>query len=215
MKRILLLTDSLAMPREEPELTLYEDTYPYLLRKKYEVFQFSKGGGLMKEFVEQTFYYNQFRPDIVILQIGIVDCAPRAFSKFEEEVFNSNRLFCFLRRKLSQTGLTKRIRNIRRISWTSKDDFSRGCIFLQGKFSHSKVFALSIVPSTTEYEEKVPGISKKISEYNDILKSVFKSNYIDLSEIPSDGIMSDHHHLTAKGHLFVYEKIEMALDKEV
>ena len=74
MKRILLLTDSLAMPREEPELTLYEDTYPYLLRKKYEVFQFSKGGGLMKEFVEQTFYYNQYRPDVVILQIGIVDC---------------------------------------------------------------------------------------------------------------------------------------------
>ena len=215
MNRILLLTDSLAMPREEPELTLYEDTYPYILRKKYEVFQFSKGGGLMKEFVEQTFYYNQFRPDIVILQIGIVDCAPRAFSKFEEEIFNLNCLNHFLRRKLSQLGITKKIRNMRKLSWTSKEDFSRGCIFLQGKFSHSKVFALSIVPSTTEYEEKVPGISKKISEYNDILKSVFKSNYIDLSEIPSDGIMSDHHHLTAKGHLFVYEKIEMALDKEV
>ena len=98
-----MFTDSLAMPREEPEETLFEDTYPYLLRKDYEVFQFSKGGGLMNEFVEQSFYYNQYKPDIIILQIGIVDCCPRAFSKFEEVIFHSNRVLGLVRRFISKT----------------------------------------------------------------------------------------------------------------
>lgn len=207
MKRIVLFTDSLAMPREEPEVTFYEDTYPSLLKNNYEVFQFSKGGGLMNEFVEQTFYYNQYNPDIIILQIGIVDCGPRAFSKLEEDFFKSNRLFRFIRRIISKTGLSKKIRNIRRLSWTSSKAYRRGCEFFITKFPNSKVFALSIVPTSSEYEKQVPGISKKIENYNKILKDVFKQNLINLDSIPAEGIMSDHHHLTKVGHQYVYEKI--------
>lgn len=207
MKRIVLFTDSLAMPREEPEVTFYEETYPYYLKKDYEIFQFSKGGGLMDEFVEQTCYYNQYKPDFVVLQIGIVDCAPRAFSKLEESIFRSNLFFRFFRRALSKTGMSKKIRNVRKHSWTSIEDYRKGCVFFNTKFPQSKVYALSIVPSSAEYEKQVPGISKKISVYNRVLKEVFKQNYIDLNDIPSEGIMSDHHHLTKIGHKFVYECI--------
>lgn len=207
MKRIVLFTDSLAMPREEPEVTCYEETYPYFLRKGYEVFQFSKGGGLMNEFVEQTFYYNQYKPDVIILQIGIVDCCPRAFSKFEEAFFQSNRLLGLVRRLISKSGLSKKIRNFRRLSWTPKRCYRQGCEFFISKFPNSAVYALSIVPSSNEYEKQVPGISKKIEEYNSILKEVFKQNFIDISNIPAEGIMSDHHHLTKLGHQFVYKTI--------
>ena len=211
MKRIVLFTDSLAMPREEPEITYYEDTYPYLLSKDYEVFQFSKGGGVMNEFVEQTFYYNKYKPDIIILQLGIVDCGPRAFSKLEEAIFKSNRVFRLIRRTLSRTKISKRIRNLRRLSWTSVRDYKHGCEIFISKFSQSRVYALSIVPPSEEYEKQVPGISKKISEYNEVLKQVFKQNLIDLTNIPSEGIMSDHHHLTKEGHKFVYDEIVKAI----
>lgn len=207
MKRIVLFTDSLAMPRDEPEITFYEDTYPCLLRMDFEVFQFSKGGGLMSEFVEQTFYYNQYRPDIIILQIGIVDCGPRAFSKLEESIFRSNKVFRLIRRIISKIGLSKKIRNIRKLSWTSRKDYRQGCEFFMSKFPNAKVYALSIVPPSDDYEKQVPGISRKIRDYNGILMDVFKQNLIDLSRIPEDGIMSDHHHLTKQGHRYVYECI--------
>ena len=207
MKRIVLFTDSLAMPREEPEVTFFEDTYPYHLRKDFEVFQFSKGGGIMCEFVEQTFYYNQYKPDIIILQLGIVDCGPRAFSKLEEAIFQSNKVFRLVRRFLSKAGLSKKIRNIRKVSWTSTKNYRQGCEFFISKFPNSAVYALSIVPSSNEYEKQVPGISKKIEEYNSILREVFKQNFIDISNIPAEGIMSDHHHLTKLGHQFVYNTI--------
>ena len=207
MERIVLFTDSLAMPREEPEVTLYEDTYPYLLRKDYEVFQFSKGGGLMNEFIEQTFYYNQYKPDIIILQLGIVDCGPRAFTKLEEAIFHSNRLLSFIRFFLSKTKMSKKIRNFRRVSWTNEKQYEQGCRFFIDKFKNSKVYALSIVPTTEKYEKQVPGITKKVGRYNDILKRVFQENLIDISGIPAEGIMSDHHHLTKVGHRYVYEQI--------
>lgn len=207
MKRIVLFTDSLAMPREEPEITFYEDTYPYLLKNDYEVFQFSKGGGIMDEFVEQTFYYNQYKPDIIILQLGIVDCGPRAFTKLEEAIFHSNRMLGLFRRVLSRTKLSKKIRNLRRVSWTSEKKYEQGCRFFIDKFKNSKVYALSIVPTTEEYEKQVPGISKKVEQYNGILKRVFQENLIDLNGIPAEGIMSDHHHLTKEGHQYVYDQI--------
>lgn len=207
MKRIVLFTDSLALPRSEPEVTYYEDTYPYLLKKDFEVFQFSKGGGIMSEFVEQTFYYNQYKPDIVIIQLGIVDCGPRAFSKLEEAIFHSNKLFRFTRRLISKWKVSKKIRNVRKVSWTSKKDFHAGCVFFINKFSNSKVYALSIVPATDDYERQVPGITKKINEYNNILRETFQGNLIDIGSIPMEGIMADHHHLTKKGHRYVYECI--------
>jgi hypothetical protein len=207
MKRIVLFTDSLAMPREEPEKTYFEDTYPYQLRKDVEVFQFSKGGGIMNEFVEQTYYYNQYKPDIIILQLGIVDCAPRAFTKFEEAVFQSNRAFRFIRRILSKSKISKKIRNSRRVSWTSEKNYEQGCRFFINKFKEVKVYALSIVPTTEEYEKQVPGITKKVERYNSILKEVFQENFIDISGIPLEGIMSDHHHLTKVGHQYVYGRI--------
>lgn len=207
MKRIVLFTDSLALPRVAPEITYYEDTYPYLLKKEFEVFQFSKGGGLMGDFIEQSSYYKQYRPDIIILQIGIVDCAPRAFSKVEEILFCSNRLFYSIRRFLSKTKMSKKIRNVRKLSWTPKQAYRKECEFLISKFQDSKVYALSIIPTSEDYEAQVPGISKKICEYNSILQEVFGDNLIDLSEIPYEGIMSDHHHLTKVGHQYVYEKI--------
>lgn len=208
MRRLLIFSDSLALPRSTPEITWYEDTYPCLLKDNFEVFQCSKGGGLMGDFVEQVFYYRQFRPDVVLLQIGIVDCAPRAFSKMEEYIFKSNRFLYKIRYFLSKYKITKRIRKVRQLSWTSPDKFRKGCEFFIQKFSSPvSVYALSIVPVTHSYEIQVPGIKEKVNKYNKILKDVFGENFIDLDSIPFEGIMADHHHLTKIGHQYVYHKV--------
>ncbi len=79
--KALIVADSLSMPRKGIP---YDDTWPSILnciRKDIHWIQRSQRalnsnhivGSLKEDYLE---YY---RPDIVILQIGIVDCAPRLF----------------------------------------------------------------------------------------------------------------------------------------
>lgn len=207
MRRIVIFSDSLALPRKEPQETIYEDTYPFLLRDRYEVFQFSKGGGLIQELVSQAFYFKQYKPDMVILHCGIVDCACRAFTHKEELFFQSNIIGKIIRKLLSTIITTKRIRNFRRKSWTTPKDFVRHLEQLKQQFSNIPVFALSILPVSCEYESKVPGIKFKVEKYNELLKESFGDKLIDLSDIQQIGIMSDGHHLTKAGHQYVLKKI--------
>ena len=86
------------------------------------------------------------------------------------------------------------------------------CEFFIDKFHESEVFALSIVPASSDYEKQVPGITKKIDKYNLMLKNVFGNKYIDLKDIPLKGIMSDHHHLTKEGHQYIYNAILRTLN---
>lgn len=212
MKRIVIFSDSLGLPRESPEVTFVEDTYPQLLRSDYQVFQLSIGGGRIEDFLLQAHYYRLCRPDYVIIQSGIVDCAPRAFSWNEELFLKSNIVGRVVRRVIATTIKTKRIRNCRKKSWTSKKQYTRCCTQLIETFQEIPVFALSILPADYEYEKKVTGIQSKIVEYNHILHSRFGDRMISLENIPRGGIMSDGHHLNKIGHQYTYLQIIKKLE---
>lgn len=80
----MILTDSLSLPRVFPEKCKFEDTYPYLLRRMgLHVHQVSIGGATSDTLVSQLHYHLPFNPKIIILQVGIVDCAPRFARKSE------------------------------------------------------------------------------------------------------------------------------------
>lgn len=211
-KRILILSDSLALPRNKPEITFVEDTYPYLLKNQFEVYQCSIGGGLSSDLLKQSFYYGQYQPDIVILQSGIVDCAPRAYSIREETLFKQFKIFGFFRTLLSRTITTRRLRSIRKKVWTKLKDYKNEINGIIQYFPKAEFFALSILPACDDYEKLVPGINNNVNAYNNVLKDIFDTKYINLSEIPQNGVMSDYHHLTKEGHLFVYQEIIRALE---
>lgn len=207
MKRIVIFSDSLALPRRVPEITMLEDTYPYMLRSKYDVFQCSIGGCLIRDLHEQTDYYCQYNPDIVIIQSGVVDCGPRAFSKFTYEFLCQTIIGKVIRRLIKYTITSKRIRNWRRISWTSEKKYRAYLKKFKNEFPNSKVYAISILPVSENYEKTVPGMKKKTEIYNRILREEMEDRLIDVSGIPFNGIMSDGHHLTKQGHKYVYEMI--------
>ncbi|WP_298150148.1 hypothetical protein [Flavobacterium sp.] len=75
-KKILCVADSLSMPREG---VAYEDTWVYMLKKKlpYEVIQRSQRGLTSAHILKQGEFLEYYSPHTVILQVGIVDCAPR------------------------------------------------------------------------------------------------------------------------------------------
>lgn len=210
-KRILVISDSLGLPRENPDgMVYFNETWPYLLKEKYQVVHLGIGGATIGQLVDQAAYYRFAKPDIVILQSGIVDCAPRTLTKNEKEFWLNFPLINKLVFRLIYK-FPNQIRKIRNISLTPPNEFEAQIIKLKNLFKGIPVFALSILEATPEYELLVPGISARINFYNKLLKKVFEETYIDLVELIEMGICSDYHHLNIVGHekisIIVLEKL--------
>ena len=206
-KRILIISDSLALPRSKPEQTLYEDTYPYMLGKDYEVFQISFGGGTIKEIVHQAHYYRSYNPDYIVLQSGIVDCAYRAFPVFVDKGAVYSGFLDLYRRVLAKIIPPRILRRVFRYRYTNPKDFEASIISLKEAFPGTKILAIGIIPASKEYAELVHNIDKSISQYNAILERNMATGFINLSDMPENGVMSDHHHLNKFGHQFIVNKI--------
>lgn len=203
-KKVLVLTDSLGLPREKPEVCAYEQTWPVLLKQNSDfiVHQVSIGGGTSSDLVRQIEYHQSFNPDIVIVQVGIVDCAPRFMTRLELEIVKK---IPFLGRKLIKSLNNNTVRKFRNISYCSPKAFENNINKIQHAFKDKEVFFIGILPAADTYESILPGISANIKLYNKILSG--QQGFLPMDLIPSSCIMSDHHHLNANGHTFVYSKI--------
>ena len=202
-KKVLVLTDSLGLPRDTPEYCSYENTWPQLLKEKFDIHQVSIGGGTIDQITGQLDYHKLFNPDIIILQSGIVDCAPRALTKFENELFNK----FFVTRKILNILLPKYsnlLRLKRNKKYTDLFWYSKNIEKVISTFKTKKVYALSILEADDTYHSKVPGIRRSIGSYNSVLKEKLMNNYIDLSGIDRKGVMSDSMHLNEEGHRYIY-----------
>jgi hypothetical protein len=213
MIRILVLTDSVSLPRKYKDgVVSFESTYPYQLQKKYQgraiFYFFQMGGATIIDLTKQINYCKVFKPNIVILQSGIVDCAPRAFSRLEIDLIKKWRLFRFTK------PLNRHFRKYRNLCYTSKLNYEKNIVKLFDVLEVSKIYGISILPSNVEYEKILPNVTKNIIEYNDILKRL--THYIDVSEVQSEGgIIEDHHHMNAIGHQVVFNKIVAELGKVI
>ena len=203
--RVLLLTDSVSLPREKPEHTKYRDTWPELLRKAgHEVIQCSIGGATSGDLLKQCFFYNGecFDVDVVIVQCGIVDCAPRFLTKIELKIFQS---IPIIGKRIIRLMNKNWIRKIRKITYTKKAKYLQNIKSIENSFKNSAVYFLTIAPAHKEYETILNGVTKNILDYNELLVKNVKS--IDINGVEKEGIMSDFHHLNEKGHLFICERI--------
>ena len=203
MTKILLLTDSLGLSRAIPEICEYEKTWPFGLRSAgFQIHQVSIGGATSYDLVSQLHYHLSYKPDLVLLQVGIVDCAPRFMTKTELSIT----------RKLGPVGnfmrgaFNKRwIKRLRNLTYVSKMDFQKNIKQIRTSINVPLV-GISILPASMEYEKKLPGVSKNIRDYNLILKAESNS-FLSLDNIPFTGIMSDHHHLNAEGHDYILDSL--------
>lgn len=198
-KRILLLTDSLTLPRLKPELCLHEETWPEILRAKgYHVHQVSIGGATSGDLARQCHYHKAFNADVVIVQVGIVDCAPRFLTKFELSIFHKIPFFGRVGIQALNRPIIKRIR---KISYVNPELFFRNLQSIQRSFDPVDVYFLGIVRGSQAYEKAAPGIINNIKKYNEIIKANF--NYLSLESIDVSCIMSDFHHLNPKGQKMI------------
>lgn len=209
-RRILIVTDSLGFPRHEPEMLRYEDTYIGLLKAKYPQYDFihqGYGGATIRELLQHTAYFDRtLDPTLVIMQSGVVDCAPRALTRIEQYAVAHlpilNRLLVPLVKRYSPF-----LRRIRKITYTSPDNFASYVAQFEQRFA--RVAWLGIVPSTPAWEERVVGIGRQVALFNAILA---KQTFIPTDDLVAQDIMSDHHHPNASGHRKIFERLEPVID---
>lgn len=171
MKRVLILSDSLALARTKPEICLYEDTYPAFLKKGFEVHQVSIGGATSADLLKQVHYHKSFNPDVVILQVGIVDCAPRFISRKELDfTYAIGAIGKGLRYMLNK----KWIKQIRKISYINKAEFKENLNKIQDALKlYTKALEMIVSVKETKAnpyfvlrEEDKKGYLVKSKEYN-------------------------------------------------
>lgn len=214
---ILVLGDSLCLPRNRPEVVNSNETWSYLLKnaEKSELVQLGIGGGTIDRLYEQSKYYNSFQPDIVIIQSGIVDCAPRALGRVELEVINSIRILSFIFQRFLPTKL---FRKYRKMTYTKPKEFRNYIKQISAQFTDAQVYWIGILPVSEDYKNTVPGIAKNVDIYNNIISSeIAEQNgvFISCNDMPMNGIMSDHHHLNTLGHQWLFKQISSRLSNHV
>jgi hypothetical protein len=203
--RVLILSDSLALPRSTPEQVAFEETWVELLRKNTSltVHQVSIGGATIDVLWQQFGYHKLFNPDIIIIQCGIVDCAPRSLTISEETLINSNKLTRWLGRKIlpRTKNVLRKYRSIKRTQIAKFNSYLE-------KFNSTgaKVFFIEIIDSGEKYDKIVPGISSSIKKYNGSIATIGK-NLISTASISYDCLMDDMHHLNRQGHFKLYRAV--------
>ncbi|MBS7528096.1 SGNH/GDSL hydrolase family protein [Fusibacter paucivorans] len=215
MKRFFFITDSLGAPRNEDETINIDDTWCYQVAKDYmqdsEFFYSTKNGFdtdalismLQKEFV-------LYKPDIIILQVGIVDCAPRVLSKRELSIVSHLGIISKILSKTIKKYYSK-LSIVRDISYVDINRFENNLNRFCSQFNNSKIFAVAIAKPSRKYREKSPLISDRYSKYNEVLRKVFGNNLIDPYSLMDNEeleriYISDGYHLNAYGHKVVAKK---------
>ena len=228
--KIVIMADSLAMAREGETTVPFDVTYPYLLDQSLRR-RFGSEAPLVIErgmrrrtieYVLDEWYelVDLRRAEVVIIHVGIVDCAPRVFLRRERQ-FVENLRPAFLREAiLSNVHRHRRaIVNLRKKVYVPADRFNALVGQVVARARASKLRSLVIVNIITppaEMDERSPGFIKNANVYNHILKTHAETSgahLIDLDRMikeagAAEQLTVDGIHLNEAGHALLAEEIE-------
>jgi lysophospholipase L1-like esterase len=218
MKTVLMLTDSLGLPRVKPERVADDECWVYRLQDTFShVLKFraicTPGMDTRQLLVASRDYHQAIKPDLVILQVGIVDCYPRALKRDEVSIIKRlpKTLSMILHKQIKRhySYLIKR----RRIQYIGVAEFKSNLQALRDMFPSAQFRIVPIAPPCSDYKARNPLIESAIASYNEILIELFGTEV--LSDCYAEGgdrlFMSDNHHLNTVGHTLVYNSVSQAL----
>lgn len=195
--QIIIIGDSLPLPRSEPEIVKAHETYPALLNKEFgNVICIAYGAATSKNILSQASYFINNQENVYILHFGIVDCCPRSFTRFEAAVLRK------LKIRLPEV-IVKFIKSKRIVRRTNPKKFQQNCHRIKN-LCLGNTYVLPIANPTIEFEKIAPGIKCSVRLYNSILKKIFHRSFINYEIDAKKHMMSDHHHLNQKGHKYIY-----------
>lgn len=224
-KRIMIITDSMAMPRKEVP---YEETWIYLLKKNfinYDIidksargstsFRLISEGGLGIDLLEN------YNPTTVILQLGITECSPRLFKKNGLEFLFMNKILSFkLRQKYIKLIKKRRVRNPK-LTDIPPSLFEKNIInyFDRAKKINSKIIVILINDASNKFISKSPFIQKNIDLYNNIFEKVsenfsnVKTIKIFSRDIDINNYCIDELHINSEANQLIFNNLVSIIDK--
>ncbi|PRY13297.1 hypothetical protein CLV24_106212 [Pontibacter ummariensis] len=212
--KVLCVADSLALPRANVK---FEETWFFKLCQAYPEFLFIPKfyrGLTTKALVSSTKsdYLEHYEPSLVILQIGVVDCAPRFLRRSSLFVKALNELPKPVSARIWRVINTVGKREAKyadvlphKFEKNLRDYFSR-C----REASISKVIVIKIAQPSQNMIDKNPGITRQVDKYNSIFDKLTKeydfiSSVDPLESGDNDLFLEDGYHLNAKGNSFVFQ----------
>ncbi len=215
-QRIVILGDSLGMAR--PEIKL-EETYPYILQRSLSDFELyakhRRANDSAMQSLPQTILddITIFKPDILIIHLGIVDCAPRLFSRFEQRALWSLKIInkyiiAFMSKR--RVFFTKRFPKV----YVDRESYRKHMrtLILSGKKSAKRVIVVNIADTSEENKKRSYGFEENIKQYNEVLSSLVEEHEVELLDMyeifEESMLMDDGIHLNAKGNTVLAKKIE-------
>lgn len=210
--RILCVADSFGLPREQVP---YEDTWYYLLKQRFPEHDFypsfirGRMSFSLKFVTEETPF--RFRPDIVCVQTGICDCAPRIINTYS---YFWRMIITFFSRINKQNFFWCVIKSAFRRSpkrtYTSYKQFQRDLTFFLESMIESGVSKVIFIKISKPGEMALkhsPFWYDNIVRYNEVfdeLKEQYKEQVYVVDPLGSgensDYIAQDAYHPNAKGN---------------
>ncbi len=219
-KKIIIITDSVSMPR--PGIP-YEDTWVYMIKKEFPEHDFIDRTGrgststrLVTEGYGGADLLETYMPDIVVLQIGMAECAPRLFDKKGLEFrIVSSLLPVGMRRRYIALVKKHRDRDPR-VTDVTPEQFRKNITsyFERARYIPARVIVIPILPPTREFLSKSPRALENVDRYNQIFHDTARifphveivdpfRNGIDINDISVDEF-----HVGARGSKIIFKALK-------
>ena len=236
MTFICIYGDSLSLPRAGDAIPP-EATYAELLRERLRhrgvaatVLNRSRGGAtideLYRDYRNDLGYIGEAPGQVLVIQCGVVDCAPRPLSRRGRRVVG--RLPAALRSPIVSFLHRKRAALLSRGISFRYTQPPRFAAVLGGWLRHaaprySRILVINIAPTTAEMEQHSPGFTASIETFNGLIagavRDVPNATVVDVHRLLSSSAaeltrcvnQQDGHHITAAGHQLFAETLDAAI----
>lgn len=234
--------DSLSLPRASGGIRHFE-TYPELLRDAIEssqpeirvaVYNRSKGGILVTElydqFVQDSAYFDPDGPGILVVQCGVVDCAPRPVPPATRARIArlplplrwlAIKFLHYARPFLLRAGLKWQATGIEAFQSVLT------CWLRDAQARCVRVYVINIAPTVESIEAHSPGLRHSIESYNEAISAAVAAAdpavvalvdvHAAISRQPDPVStyvnQADGHHITCRGHR-LYADMIYSIEKE-
>lgn len=239
--RVLILGNSVSLILRPPREQRGRHTYAELLEQQLWmkrcpalVINETSRAGVVSEAIE-NFHQQVTRhsPDVVVIHYGINEAVPRFWPRRLFLLLNTPRprmaplpAFLLLQFNRLINGLITplAIKTLRLGSWYSPKRFSREMTMLLemiAKETQALTYVVNIVPTTPRIESRLPGVGRKIQEYNQLLADVARQKQVPLIDLYSHvapdvpGNVADGIHLTARGHQILADLLLECIVRDV
>lgn len=204
-------------------MTPFEKTWLGLLESElnksgYIIYSFQKKGlttdRIAKELKDHLNFIN---PDLLILQVGIVDCSPRALKESEVNFINKIPIIRSIIKKIVKKYYEK-ISSFRNLCYVDIKQFEKNLEQLNSTFNDVDKIIVPIGLPPEGYKKKSPLIEGRIESYNKIFKKIFSSYYLEVFTQKTNDFLEiiyteDYYHLNDFGHNLLYECLIAKLPK--